>query len=229
MTYTPIPRGSTDWDVPVNAAFADQDARITQNANDIASTDSSVSTVADRVTAVEASIASLDWQAQDSGFKAWAYDTTIANNTGLAVSGTIYFIKMPLRVATTITSLATIIPVIGATLTAGQNGMAVYSDTGTLLGQTADTSTSWSTVPAGARIHPLLTPLNLSPGYYYVALMSNGTTPATFARGAAQTASGQSINGSLRFLNTAGNTSFPASFTPGSATLELQTRWAGMI
>lgn len=229
MTYTPIPRGSTDWDVPVNAAFTDQDTRITQNANSIIATDASVVTVSNRVTAVESSIASLDWQAQDSGFKAWAYDTTIANNTGLAVTGTIYFIKMPLRVATTVTSLATIVPTVGATLTAGQNGMAVYSNAGSLLGQTADTSTSWSTLPAGSRIHPLLTPLNLSPGYYYVALMSNGTTPATFARGAAQTAAGQSINGSLRFLNTTGNTSFPASFTPGSATLELTTRWAGMI
>lgn len=229
MTYTPIPRGSTDWDVPVNAAFTDQDARITQNANDIASTDSSVSTIADRVTAVEASISSLDWQAQDSGFKAWAYDTTIANNTTPTTSGTIYFTRVPLRTATTVTSLAVIVPVLGSTLTAGQNGIALYSDTGTLLGQTADTSTSWSTAPAGARIHPLLTPLNLSPGYYYVALMSNGSTPATFARGAGQTASGMSINGSLRFLNTAGNTSFPASFTPGSANLELVTRWAGMI
>ena len=29
MSYTPIPRGTTDWNVPVNAAFTDQDERIT--------------------------------------------------------------------------------------------------------------------------------------------------------------------------------------------------------
>lgn len=29
MTYTPIPRGTTDWDVPVNDNFSSQDARIT--------------------------------------------------------------------------------------------------------------------------------------------------------------------------------------------------------
>lgn len=35
MTYTPIPRGTQDWDVPVNNAFTDQDIRITQNTADI--------------------------------------------------------------------------------------------------------------------------------------------------------------------------------------------------
>lgn len=35
MTYTPIPRGTQDWDVPVNDTFTDQDARITQNTADI--------------------------------------------------------------------------------------------------------------------------------------------------------------------------------------------------
>jgi len=28
MAYTPIPKGTSDWDVPVNAAFVDQDDRI---------------------------------------------------------------------------------------------------------------------------------------------------------------------------------------------------------
>jgi hypothetical protein len=32
MTYVPIPAGTPDWDVPVNAAFVDQDGRITANA-----------------------------------------------------------------------------------------------------------------------------------------------------------------------------------------------------
>ena len=32
MTYTTIPAGTPDWDVPVNAAFTDQDGRITTNA-----------------------------------------------------------------------------------------------------------------------------------------------------------------------------------------------------
>lgn len=36
MSYTPIPAGTPDWDVPVNAAFTDQDGRITNNTANIA-------------------------------------------------------------------------------------------------------------------------------------------------------------------------------------------------
>jgi hypothetical protein len=35
MTYTPIPAGTIDWDVPLNAALVDQDNRITANTADI--------------------------------------------------------------------------------------------------------------------------------------------------------------------------------------------------
>lgn len=33
MTYTPIPAGTSNWDVPLNAALVDQDTRITNNGN----------------------------------------------------------------------------------------------------------------------------------------------------------------------------------------------------
>lgn len=42
MTYTPIAKGSSNWDVPVNAAFTDQDNRITQNTTDIATNTSDI-------------------------------------------------------------------------------------------------------------------------------------------------------------------------------------------
>lgn len=37
MTFTSIPPGTLNWDVPVNAAFADQDTRISSNTTDITS------------------------------------------------------------------------------------------------------------------------------------------------------------------------------------------------
>jgi hypothetical protein len=33
VTYVPIPKGTQDWDIPVNAAFSDQDARIDEKAD----------------------------------------------------------------------------------------------------------------------------------------------------------------------------------------------------
>jgi hypothetical protein len=35
VTYTPIAKGTSDWDVPVNAAFTEQDGRITTNSTSI--------------------------------------------------------------------------------------------------------------------------------------------------------------------------------------------------
>lgn len=44
MAYTPITIGSADWGPPVNAAFVDQDSRITTNASSIVSLSTQVST-----------------------------------------------------------------------------------------------------------------------------------------------------------------------------------------
>jgi hypothetical protein len=44
VTYTPIPHGAPDWDVPVNSAFSDQDARIDTNAGNISTISLQVTT-----------------------------------------------------------------------------------------------------------------------------------------------------------------------------------------
>lgn len=44
MTYTPIPAGTIDWDVPLNAALTDQDGRITDNEGAIAANTAAIAT-----------------------------------------------------------------------------------------------------------------------------------------------------------------------------------------
>lgn len=43
MTYTPIPYGTDNWNVPLDAALTDQDGRITQNTTDIATANGNIS------------------------------------------------------------------------------------------------------------------------------------------------------------------------------------------
>lgn len=69
MTYTPIERGSENWDVPVNAAFTDQDNRITTNANSISALTTSL---ADKVA-----------KAGDTMTGTLTYDSASANNTAI--------------------------------------------------------------------------------------------------------------------------------------------------
>lgn len=42
MTYTPIAKGTSDWDVPVNAAFTEQDTRIQSNTDAIATANNAI-------------------------------------------------------------------------------------------------------------------------------------------------------------------------------------------
>jgi len=49
MAYTPIAPGSADWDVPVNAAFTSQDARITANEGNITSNSANIATLLARL------------------------------------------------------------------------------------------------------------------------------------------------------------------------------------
>lgn len=59
MTYTPIPAGTDNWDVPLNAALTDQDGRITTNANDIAVTNADVGNLEGQVTTANSNITAL--------------------------------------------------------------------------------------------------------------------------------------------------------------------------
>lgn len=226
MTYTPIPRGTLDWDVPVNAAFTDQDARIDVNSSAIAANSSNITAVSGRVTNLETATSSLDWQPHEVGLVAWNYDPIAALNTTGNTSGTIYFMRMPIRKSTTVNTLYVTVNAVGSGLTAGQNGLALYDNSGLLLAQSADQSSNWATVIGLKNV--AIPPTPVTPGFYYVAFMSNGTTPAQLIRAAGTSGVTMSLNNSFRYINTTGNTSFPASFSPAAANTETNPRWAAI-
>ena len=170
-------------------------------------------------------IADMEWQPGDSGFKAWTQDPLNATGDASSTSGTIYFSKVAVRNTTTVSNLNVVVAVIGAGLTAGQNLLGLYSAAGTKLGETADQSGNWGTL--GMKSPALTAPVVVQPGYYWVAMMSNGSTPARFLRGNSQSSSALNT-GNLRHVNTTSNTSLPASFTPGSANTDNNGRWAAL-
>lgn len=54
MSFTPIPAGTQNWDVPVNAAFTDQDTRITTNGSAITTNTNNISTLQSQVSSLQA-------------------------------------------------------------------------------------------------------------------------------------------------------------------------------
>lgn len=216
MTYTPIDRGTTDWDVPLNAALVDQDSRITTNASDI-----------------EALENDRGFGPSDLGFIAWSFDpgATIAGQSGLT-AGTVHMFRLDIKQQTTITNIVIGIQTAGSGLTAGQNFAGIYDASGNRLRTTADMTTSWSSI--GLMAMPLTSPLAVNPGSYHVALLANGATPPSLSRGAGATTVGPVMNAGTtvtdaRWANDGTlQTSLPATITMSSRTFG-PTGWWGAL
>lgn len=173
------------------------------------------------------------FRASDHGLISWTTDTVIAAATSITQAGTPIYTKIKLTErVNTITNILVAITTAGATLTANQNFAGLYDSSGTRLAVTGDQSGTWNST--GLKIMPLTAPITLGPGYYYVALLTNGTTQPTFMAAGA-TAQGAGINANLttataRALSApaGGSTSLPASVTLGSQVLTGAIRWAGL-
>lgn len=237
MSYTPIDRGSSDWDVPVNAAFTSQDARITTNETSITTINGTLSTHTSQIATANTNIsnlqtatATLDWQPQDHALKAWTQDPAGCGSTGSAsTAGVIYLSKVLLRNAGTVSNLYYTVTTAGSGLTAGQNLVGLYDSTGTKLVEAADQTTPMSSTGTKTAA---ITSQALAAGSYYIALLTNGTTPPQFMRGGG--ASGSALNVGLtvatgRFLDFGtGQTTLPASITLSSAAFNAAARWGAM-
>ena len=168
----------------------------------------------------------------DLGMTAWTFDATGVTGTKLTTGGTVYLSAFWIRANTPVSKLAGklqhTVTTAGATLTAAQNFVGVYTAqalldgtaTGARIGVSADQSGVWTT--AGT-YQPALTWYSngaiLIPGQYWAAVITNGTTQPTFRVSGGDI---PAINGNLAtaFLRAAvngtGATSLAASVTPSS-------------
>lgn len=184
MTYTPITHGQSNWDVPVNAAFVDQDGRITANTNSITTTNVAV-----------AKVQNGNFDATDQGFSAWSGDPILYTGTsGVLVSGTLYMHKIKVTSSFICSNITYVVHAAGITLTAGQNFMALYDPSGNRIALSADlTATDFAST--GTKTTAWVTPVSLSPGVYYAALLCNATTPVNVVKTATFTNAGAMFAG----------------------------------
>lgn len=155
------------------------------------------------------------YQASDFGYLAMNWDPAAAANlsTPLNANGTIHVARLAIRRRMLITNIVLHVFTAGATLTANQNGAALYNATGNLLSNTAMTqSVGW--VSGGTKVMALGSAQDCLPGFYDVAFFSNGTTRPAFLRtGADGTANLGLTTSDLRIAtaNTAQTTAFPST------------------
>lgn len=206
MAYTPIVIGSLAWGTPVNNAFTSQDARIT----DLEVTTSSTA----------------------HPLLAMMYDPAMAGNSTALVSGTVYMFRMDFTGPVTISSAAISLVTAGSGLTAGQNLAGLYTAAGTQVAVSADQSAAWTV--AGEHTAAFTVPYAAAAGTYYLAILSNGTTPISPVRTAFTGTSAARINRGLTATNArwttgpAAQTSLPASITMASRTFSDFPFWVGL-
>jgi hypothetical protein len=153
------------------------------------------------------------------GLTGWTYDPVIATTGSLLTNGTVYLSKIHIPDDVTITKLYWWVTTAGATATAGQNWVGLYSAAGTRL---ATTGVDSSVASTGLKT-TTITGVNLTAGsFVWVAMVFNATTAPTIARATGSGGLATAVNagltsGTYRFAtNGTAQTTLPASITPGS-------------
>jgi hypothetical protein len=155
------------------------------------------------------------------------------SNTGSGVTftaGVLHMVRVPVPITGPVSNAYLGIVTAGSGLTAGACWVGVRTTGGTLLGQTGDQSTVWTT--SGLKIMPLAALLDLASGIYYVDVLVNGTTLPQFARSAIIPAgiltAGMSSGGHYQMTSGTAQTALPASVTMTSAAATSWVIWAAL-
>lgn len=169
----------------------------------------------------------------DAGFIAWNFDPNFMSSNLLLTSGRIEGHRVRLGAESLCTGAVIGINVAGATLTAGQNLVAICDAAGDRLAVSADQSGSW--VSTGVKQAAWTAPITLPAGDYFVLVLAVGTTPPTLRRG--DNAAGAGVNGllttpmfSLRGIRTSGtaNTSIPDPIVEGDYIVNGTPVWVAL-
>lgn len=170
----------------------------------------------------------------DHSLLAWAYDPRgAANSTALTV-GTVYMVKVQVtETGQTSSGMVLHVPAAGVTLTAGQNFVGLYDAAGTRVAVSADQTVAWGT--NGFKTIAWTAPVPVTPGFYYLAILTNGATGISIAREANLDATLVNINltsATLRWsaggTGLTGLTTLPASVTMADRAASMLTVWAGL-
>lgn len=133
----------------------------------------------------------------DFGYKAFTSRPTEPNSSTITgpVAGTVYFAKIKVPIAISVSIISMFVNSAGSVLTAGQCFAALFDGSKNLLATTADQSGVWN---GGGMKDMAIAAQALAVGFCYVGWFFNGTTGPRFLSGTGSPVSGQTApNGAL--------------------------------
>ncbi|WP_327066885.1 beta strand repeat-containing protein [Kitasatospora sp. NBC_01302] len=174
-----------------------------------------------------ANLGMVDMVPGDAGLVSWNFPPWASSSNGAGASGTIYYMRVKVPVATTITNIEMWQTAAGSTLTSGQCFAGLYNASGTQVAITADQSTSWASGTQVEKVIPLTSTYSAAAGYYWIAALFNGTTGPTWPKGPI----GSAMNAGWHaypypaMVSGAGNTSLPSSVTFSGLSINTSAFW----
>lgn len=233
MSYTPIAPGTQDWDVPVNAAFTDQDARITTNTSGLATASTNISTLQGQMSTANTNITTLQNSstgqnsASNLGALGWSLDPASVSSGQTGTAGTLYLARINVGTSTTATKLLWGINTPGVSPVAGQNFVSLFDSTGARL---ANVGVDARVTTTGLFTETIS--VALTPGFYWVGFLFNASTMPAVYRAGFINATLVNMNqpvATARFVNNGtGLTATPASITPSSNVHDMRTYFAAL-
>ncbi|MGW7100397.1 hypothetical protein [Streptomyces sp. NPDC054838] len=163
---------------------------------------------------------------EEHGLQAWTGDPgqagTVTAQTSAGVAGRITLVKIPIRKQITWSEIWMGVAGVDAAATLANNYVGVYDSSGSLKATSADISSLLLSNPV-SKPFAMVAPFVADPGYYFIALLLNGTWTQNSltlkSTGAGITANSKLTAPNLRFSSIlTGQTSLPPSLNLASQT-----------
>lgn len=175
-----------------------------------------------------ASLGLVDPIPADYGLTTWVYPPWASSSSGAGNSGFIYYMRVRLPVAATITNAELYQTSAGSSLTAGLVGL--YTQAGSRVAVTADQASAWASGSQTEKVIPFTAPYSAAAGYYWMALLFTGTTGPSWAKGppSGTLNAGWHTAPFPALISASGQTALPASVDLTSLSLAVSAFWAAL-
>jgi hypothetical protein len=172
----------------------------------------------------------VDTVPADASLVTWAFPPWASSSAGPGNSGFTYYMRVKIPAAATVTGVRLYQTAAGATLTSGQCLAGLYDSSGNRVAVSADQSTAWGTGSQANKDAPFTSQYSAAAGYYWIALLFNGTTGPSWPKGAPSGAAnaGWSAAPFPVLISGSGQTSLPASVTLTSLSTTVSAFWASL-
>jgi hypothetical protein len=205
--------GKQEW-----GAGSSRDTNLYRGSADVLATDDNLDVISNALGITKPSAHS---------YVAWTFDPANASSGKAGTAGVIYLAALYVQKAATVTKLTWGINTAGATATAGQNFVGLYSSAGTRL---ASVGVDARVTTTGAFTETISA--SVTPGLYYLAFLFNASTMPQVYRGGDLNSTLVNFNlsgASLRFAtNSTGQTSLPSSLTLSSNAASQFVYWGAI-